>query len=404
MVIRQYARCEECSQVHVLRIGIGAEPDQAHRFVCVNCGEEMSLELKTGAGTVWGPNTRNAEPDDAAPIVNLHPSFVFSKDELHSPLAFPSIQMGSQLMDALLASRGRNGQSPTLADFALGDGRHISLSEEWRDLRAAWSLTRNGKLELAARRMSGFLDRGAYAERPDGLADWLFRFAGKVGAPIYDVHFEAAFVELQTAAQTDGFVDFAQWFGENLSVEHGHSYFEMLKAYFDAFGEFSQVHYLTAAGVEVGSEHAAASTDFEATRMFYGNAFETFASHVETLTALNNLLAGRTFDQLSRISLADYRQLDKAMRFKAFETKAAFANICEEANSQLRNASHHGGLRFRRKSGLVVYRAGKGGQGAEVEMGYATYLARCAKLVFQCMVLLRLELLITTRTGNTPPI
>lgn len=73
-------------------------------------------------------------------------------------------------------------------------------------------------------------------------------------------------------------------------------------------------------------------------------------------------------------------------------------------DSQLRNASHHGGLQFRRKSGLVVYRAGKGGQGTQVEMGYATYLAQCARLVFQCMVLLRLELLITTRTGNTPPL
>ena len=80
MIIRQYGQCEECCQVHVLRIGVGSEPDQSHRFACVNCGEEMGLELKTGTGTVWGPNARAAEPDDTAPIINLHPSFVFSKD------------------------------------------------------------------------------------------------------------------------------------------------------------------------------------------------------------------------------------------------------------------------------------------------------------------------------------
>lgn len=404
MVIREYAQCEECAQVHVLRIGVGAEPVQAHRFACFNCGEEMSFELKLGPGSVWGANTRKAEPDDTAPIINLHPSFVFSKDELHSPLAFPSLQMGRQMMDALLASRGSAGGPLTAEDFSLNRAPRVSVSEEWRDLRATWSLTRNGKLELAARRMSAFMDKGAYAEQPENLADWLFQFAARVGTPLCDPLFEAAFVELQTAAQTEGLVDFAAWFGQTVSAEHGDRYFDLLKAYFDAFGEFSQVHYLVAAGVEVGPEHAAASTGFDATRMFYGNAFETFAAHVETLTALNNLIVGRAFDALSTISLDDYRKSDKSNRFKAFEANAAFTALCQEADSQLRNASHHGGLQFKRKTGLVVYRAGKGGQGAQAEMGYATYLARCVTLVFQCLILLRLELLITTRTGNTPPL
>lgn len=62
MVIREYAQCEECEQVHVLRIGIGAEPDQAHRFACVHCGEDMNFELKIGTGAIWGTNTRNDPP------------------------------------------------------------------------------------------------------------------------------------------------------------------------------------------------------------------------------------------------------------------------------------------------------------------------------------------------------
>jgi hypothetical protein len=66
MIIRQYAQCEECRQAHVLRIGIGSEPDPAHRFACVSCGEEMGLQLKNGSGTVWGANTRQAEADDSA--------------------------------------------------------------------------------------------------------------------------------------------------------------------------------------------------------------------------------------------------------------------------------------------------------------------------------------------------
>ncbi|WP_292053537.1 MULTISPECIES: hypothetical protein [unclassified Brevundimonas] len=132
MIIRQYGQCEECDQVHVLRIGIGREPDQSHRFACVNCGEEMGLGLQLGTGIVWGPNARAAKADDRAPIINLHPSFVFSKDELHSPLAFPSIEMGSKLIKAFLARRDRMGQPLTLADLPETGRPAVSLSEEWQ--------------------------------------------------------------------------------------------------------------------------------------------------------------------------------------------------------------------------------------------------------------------------------
>lgn len=370
----------------------------------MNCGEEMGLELKTGTGTVWGPNTRAIEPDDTAPVINLHPSFVFSKDELHSPLAFPSIEMGSKLMDALMAHRGRMGQPITLADPASTGRPAVSLSEEWQDLRATWSLTRNGKSVLAERRMAAFMEKGSYSERPAGLADWLFQFAGSVGGAVYAERFEAAFAEVRAASQRPGFQAFANYFGESLSVDHGQRYFELLKAYFAAFGEFSQIHHLVTGGVEIGPDRVAASTHFDATRMFYGNAFEAFASNVETLTALNNLIAGRAYDQLASLSLSDYQKLDKAGRFKAFAANGPFAAICEEADSQLRNASHHGGLHFKRKTNSVAYRAGKGGQGAEREMGYAIYLERCSKLLLQTMVLLRIELLIANQTGARPPV
>jgi len=300
--------------------------------------------------------------------------------------------MGKKLMDAFLARRDRMRQPLTLADLTATGRPAVSFSEEWQDLRATWSLTRNGKSVLAERRMAAFMERGTYSERPAGLADWLFQFAGSLGGAVYAERFEAAFTEVRKASQRPGFQAFADYFGDNLSADHGQRYFELLKAYFAAFGEFSQIHHLVIAGVEIGSDRVATSTHFDATRMFYGNAFEAFASNVETLTALNNLIAGLAYDQLASLSLSDYQKLDKAARFKAFEANGPFAAICDEASSQLRNASHHGGLHFRRKTNSVVYRAGKGGQGAESEMGYAIYLERCSKLLLQSMVLLRIEL------------
>ena len=53
----------------------------------------------------YGDNTEAAKEGADAPIVNLHPSFVFSKDEIDSPNAFPSIEFGSDMVRAAIAAR-----------------------------------------------------------------------------------------------------------------------------------------------------------------------------------------------------------------------------------------------------------------------------------------------------------
>jgi hypothetical protein len=86
----------------------------------------------------------------------------------------------------------------------------------------------------------------------------------------------------------------------------------------------------------------AASANLDATRMFYGEAFEAFSSNVAVLALLNNVLVGRPFDAFETLTLDQYMKLDKAGRFNAFATNTAFTAICVEADGQLRNASHHG--------------------------------------------------------------
>ena len=40
--------------------------------------------------------------------------------------------------------------------------------------------------------------------------------------------------------------------------------------------------------------------------MLYGNAFEAFSSNVEVLAMLNNLIAGRRFDEFEKLTLDAY--------------------------------------------------------------------------------------------------
>lgn len=200
------------------------------------------------------------------------------------------------------------------------------------------------------------------------------------------------------------FERFLDHFGAEVSKPHGRRYFELMKSYLKLFSEFSQAHNSVSFGVEVGDKTAAGSTHFDATRLIYGEAFETFASNVETLAMLNNLIAGRPFDEFETMALKDYSNLDKASRFTAFAANPSFAAIAAEADNTLRNASHHNGMEFDRKAGVIHYQAGKGGQGASKTLGYGCYLARTATLFIQTTLLFRLELLIADRFQRRAPV
>jgi hypothetical protein len=181
-------------------------------------------------------------------------------------------------------------------------------------------------------------------------------------------------------------------------------YFELMKEYFHGYDDFGQVHFHVVKGIDVPDESTVSSINFDATRMFYGSAFEAFASSVDILAYVNNLKAGRPFNQFEKLTQEEYLKLDKANRFEAFAPVPEFALMCEERDNQVRNASHHDGMRLERKTQTIRYRSGKGGSGPEHNMGYARYLARSVKLFLQAMTLLRLEILMCHLASLPPPL
>ena len=62
--------------------------------------------------------------------------------------------------------------------------------------------------------------------------------------------------------------------------------------------------------------------------MFYGNAFEAFASSVDVLAYLNNLTMGRAFNKFQSISWKGYLKLSKASRFNSFSKNEPFTALC----------------------------------------------------------------------------
>jgi hypothetical protein len=213
--------------------------------------------------------------------------------------------------------------------------------------------------------------------------------------PAYDAHFANSFAQIKPLIGTPEFERLLKVYDAELSIERGARYFELIKSYFISFSDFSQVLFLITQGLGVPDGDVASTVDFDKTRMFYGNAFEAYSSSVDLLAYINNIIAGRRFDEFQSLTREKYVALDKASRCNAFASNAAFTALCQEFDNQLRNASHHGGFQFDAANQTIKYRAGKGGTGAEQSIAYGAYLARSTNLFLQAMTLMRLEIMIS---------
>lgn len=410
MIIRTYFKCSTCGQAHIVRIGLGQEGRQEHRFPCTQCQEPMHIAVQLdhgpdGAGGIEA--IENAERIDAvegAPIVNVEANFLVSKDQRHVDMAFPRMdQMEQMLREAQKAAQNKGFDFPVgpLSDRPL---RRPDFHAEWKLLKKAWNLLRNGHGKLSERKITEASETFYKSDPLKGLHDWLFRFVSILTQPALDAKLEGFFDEVRPLIGQPEMTRFLGIYENELRLERSTRYFEVIKSFFSAYSDFSQVLFLITHGAKLDETNAASTVNFDATRMFYGNAFEAFSSSVDVLAYLNNIIAGRPFDTFQTLTRAKYLTLDKANRCDAFAGNKAFSALCDEFDNQLRNASHHGGFTFDAEHQVITYRAGKGGMGAEHKISYVTYLRRSTVLFLNTVTLFRAELLLCHVTNSRPPI
>lgn len=405
MIVRSAWQCETCSQPHTVRIGLGQEPSQTHRFPCRQCGEEMVLRLDADAATlrtdVTGlENATEIDEAHAAPVVNLDGNFLMPASEQGQDRSFFRMGQFRKIIDAAEA-RGSLKTIPAQDLFRpnrrFRPYRSPDYEAEWKLLKRAWSLHRNQKSTLSKKKVEE-ASLEYYGDQPlVGLPDWLFRLGSYLASPAYEQRFVAAMKLTETLVGSPRYESFLKAYATVVAPHRGKKYFDLFEEFFSNYSEYAQVLFMVTNDIKIEPDLSVTSAAFKQTRMFYGNAFEHFATLAELFAFLNNMVAGREYDQFAQLTLADYRKLDKSGRFNPFATNAEFSALCGEADNQIRNASHHGSMRYDTSSGAINYRTGKGSQGPEQTITYTAYLERCVKLFLQACTLLRLELALCAR-------
>ncbi len=393
MINRQLIECDTCGQLHVTRTGFGRSNRQEHRFSCRGCELEIgfALNLDQAKGQHEYVDWFNCHPVEGEPfgppIVNLDADFLVPAELQGVDFAFPRLQQYREAINAREAA----GTLAWESERPLG-ARGGNLLEEWEELRRAWLLDRNRNGVLSRAKVKASSDKYYPTQALTGLPDWLFRFIQFVGGEPIRQMFEQS--EQAVSALFDAGIpsDLVLHYEQNMASHRGRIYLDAFNAYFGAYSDLSQVRIRVAAGLAIEPGMEVSSRQFDRTKMLYGSLFENLGSLVELIAYLNNVLVGRRWDEFETLSRDQYLRLDKSARFGPFAANADLAILVAERDNQLRNASHHGGIEIDPKTGLISYRAGKGGQGAAQSMSYTIYLEKCTTIFNQILVIFMLDL------------
>lgn len=413
MIVRTSFRCTTCDQTHTVRIGLGHENYQTHTFPCSRCGEELTVGLRV-VKPEGSPlpqfigeaveNVERSEEEADAPIVNVDANFLIPFEERHKDISFPRMTQMQEMMKVA----EEHGSLVSFKDFPENwensrPYRSSDFAAEWKLIKKAWNLHRNGHAKLSERKIrEGSAE--FYANDPlNDIQDWLWRFCLFFSQPAFEGPFRDAFKVVRDNREKPEFEAFIVEYEKNLAPSRANMYLSIIREFFLAYDDFAQVIFRVKRGLDVDDSAGVNSAQFDKTKMFYGNAFETFTSLVDILAYLNNVASGRPFDEFQTLTRKKYLELDKSSRFGPFDGTPALANLCSERDNQLRNASHHASIRLVTPDNRILYRSGKGGTGPEQEMGYAAYLAKCSILFLQIVNLLRFEIMLLQVHGKRFP-
>jgi hypothetical protein len=263
-------------------------------------------------------------------------------------------------------------------------------AKAWIHLQKACRFHWNDKLELRDKQLEYYYKKTGFrkVELNETAINFVKGFIGAKGRQ--DLEGLATWtrkLQINFSSEMDRY---RQYHNAELAKERYKEYIDVISNYFLAHHEYEQTITYARFKAPIVNGAVATSINFDATKMFYGSAFEMYGDHLDLLAALNNIYNNRPYDKMLNIDMTKYRQTDKARRPDCLNGMSALDFSYDEYDNSLRNASHHRWFRISEDRRKIEYR--KGGTGDLYTLTYAEYTYRCNRLLIQLLILFAFEI------------
>lgn len=399
-VRRGYARCETCGENYILRVGIGTEKHQTHTFDCKSCSLPISIIVKANPPNVHFESDENvileASEGENATTLNLHPSFAFDSDEIHSDMAFPSLLYCAKITPylRLVPNNVRGIQFQDIAlQFNIPNATNL-----WTTVKNIFLLQNRKEQAKRIHKAIEYYEKQRqkyFVEtKVSSAKDVAFNFFDGLFYPRFERLLEPALSLIQVIRHDhpEEFKKFIEFYLNNLRADHLRQYLSIFSDHFKVYNQLSQMVVHARIEDEDVDDKIISSKSFEDVKLYYGQAYESLTSFFVLFACLNNILLGRSYDKFQSMSLSKYmKDVSKEGKANPFKDRQAFCAFTDGLDSTLRNGSHHASIW--RDGEKVFYRSG--GTGAQREISYGRYLHLCNKLTISLAVLFIIELELT---------
>ena len=323
--------------------------------------------------------------DREGAIITLHPEMVIPDDLQGKDFAFPFLHEMFRIRheDPTFSADMENTSHPAeraIAEWNKSGRLPPGVAHDWKFAKTVWSLFLKGRHDVCSdyikREHANY--RFDYPPHPFVV---IYAFCAKLGRrrakDVFDV--------LQAEWGKAGTVDpkqrdtLREYFLNNHALDFWRGTWSVISEYMANFSEFSQVLIYLDRGVSIGSGYNPSSSAFDSTKMLYGNAYEHLAEFLTLPACLNNIVESRPYDTFEKLSLEQYLNLDKGSRHGPLKGNSNLYKLADALDNHVRNASHHGNMRFNSDTGDILYQRRKGRKISQ--MKYAEYLMLCNNIV-----------------------
>jgi len=395
VVITQNVECGVCSEEYFIRVGVGFDSFQRHYFDCLECEEPISIAVRANppnAHVEVLDNCKLVTIDDSKKVINLHPNCCFPVSTYHERRTFPSLNALSLIAKHIRPAEGKFQDVATQFDIP----NAVNL---WHKIKTIVNLSKkNGKEKILKKQINDYnSQRNKHKPTLCNCAtaeDVLNEFYDSLFYPRVNDISAKIFTIIDNLHTTGKLDDFHSYLASDLKEQNENRYMSTLSSYFryrDIFGQLIERARINNNDVD---DMMVGSKSFDEIKLYYGEVYEALTSNFTVLACLNNLDAGRKYDEFQHMTLNKYiKDLEKAKKHNPFKDNPAFSSFSNELDSSLRNGSHHASIW--RKGEVVMYRSG--GTGAQRNISYSRYLHMCNVLTISLVSLNMIELKIRSK-------